>query len=92
MIWKSLLGEVFKLVNSFLDNQAFIRTKSPRFSRTFFVVQIFGKRKRHAKTGRGTLTDVSMFFVTLTFKFIFEAFFYYASFSYICFILKHTLA
>jgi hypothetical protein len=58
MIWKSLLGEVFKLVNSFSVNQAFIKTKSPRFSRTFFVVQIFGKRKRHAKTGRGTLTDV----------------------------------
>ena len=41
MIWKSLLGEVFKLVNWFLDNQAFIKTKSPRFSRTFFVAKPF---------------------------------------------------
>lgn len=41
MIWKSLLGEAFQLVNWFLDNQAFIKTKSPRFSRTFFVAKPF---------------------------------------------------
>jgi hypothetical protein len=74
MIWKSSLGEVFKLVNSFSVNQPFINSKSPRFSRTFFVVQIFGKRKRRGKTGRGTLTDVSMFFVTVIFRFISTSF------------------
>ena len=56
MIWKSLLGEVFKLVNSFSDNQAFIRTKSPRFSRTFFVAKTFDIKTVVVR--RGTLTDV----------------------------------
>ena len=41
MIWKSLLGEVFQLVNSFSVNQAFIKFQSPRFSRTFFCAQSF---------------------------------------------------
>lgn len=56
MIWKSLLGEVFKLVNSFLDNQVFIKTKSPRFSRTFFVAKPFDMKTVVVR--RGTLTDV----------------------------------
>jgi hypothetical protein len=56
MIWKSLLGEVFKLVNWFLGNQAFINFKSPRFSRTFFVAKPFSEKVAYCR--RGTLTDV----------------------------------
>jgi hypothetical protein len=51
MIWKSLLGEVFKLVNWFLGNQAFINFKSPRFSRTFFVAKPFPVKNGVASSG-----------------------------------------
>jgi len=54
------------------------------------VVQIFGKRKRHAKTGRGTLTDVWDFWDMWYFRDISEeTFLFHAELFYICLTLNN---